>query len=239
MNNQPTYSFRRLAHSIMVYKYLILFFQIIFISSNTYSNIIYDKNGISVSEIELEQYNEVYEQNYSNKLSNNSALKNIVIIKQTIKKLQEDNQEFIKILDNNLKLEFGEDLFANNIKTDFYRFFKIRNEFISEYFAYKFSIQDLKQALSQESMNITIPISKNDCLTIDKVIKITDSDDIFEEIYRLLKENNKKMMLKFNQEIYQACISQKNLKIIEALVIDFIKVNTKDDFNKFVYGINN
>lgn len=220
----------------MVYKYLTFFLLIILFSTNAHSKIIYDKNEISVSEIELEQYNEEYQKNYNIKLSNNKALKNIILIKKTIKKLQEKNQEFMKILDNNLKIEFGENLFTNNVKRDFYRFFKIRNEFISEYFAYKFSPEDLKLALNQTTIEINIPISKNNCLTIDKVFKITDNEEILDGIYKFLKENKKEIIFKLNKETYQACMNQKNLKIIEKHVIDFIKNNTNDDFNQFIYG---
>jgi hypothetical protein len=116
----------------MVYK--LLFFIFIFITNISYSNIIYDKNGIVISEIEIENYISLYENNTEIKITKNKAIKNIVLMKQTINFLLKNNNEFMLILDQNIKTEFGEKITKNLNLLNFIRFQKIRNEFISEYF---------------------------------------------------------------------------------------------------------
>ena len=47
-----------------------------------YGNIIYDKNEITITEIELIDYIEIYNNNFNISLSENSALKKIVLMKK-------------------------------------------------------------------------------------------------------------------------------------------------------------
>ena len=51
---------------------------------NTFSNIIYDKNEISVTDFEVNSYIKLYEENYGSALEINKAIKDLVLIK-TIK----------------------------------------------------------------------------------------------------------------------------------------------------------
>ena len=66
----------------MVYKLLILIF--LFGIKIGYTNIIYDKNEIIITEIELNNYKELYRNNFGSNISNNKAIKDIVLIKKTI-----------------------------------------------------------------------------------------------------------------------------------------------------------
>ena len=86
----------------------LLFFIFIFIANISYSNIIYDKNGIVITDIEINNYISFYENNNEIKITKNKAIKNIVLMKQTINFLLKNNDEFMIILDQNIKTEFGE-----------------------------------------------------------------------------------------------------------------------------------
>ena len=79
-----------------------------------------------------------------------------------------------------LKLEFGKEIFNNQFLKNFLRFQKIRNEFISEYFQNKFNIEDLKIIFSSNfEMNLKLPISKNNCLTIEKLHELNEDKYFF------------------------------------------------------------
>ena len=107
----------------MGFKFLLLAF---LLSINlAYSNIIYYKNGISISEIEIETFKNLYQEFYQQKISNNSALKNIILMKKTINHLEEYNQKFISLLNENIKEEHGLNVEKNIVLYDFLRFQKI------------------------------------------------------------------------------------------------------------------
>ena len=56
--------------------YLFYFFPI-----SSYSNIIYDKNDVIISEIDLNYYKQLYSENFGQSLNESTAIKNIVILK--------------------------------------------------------------------------------------------------------------------------------------------------------------
>ena len=64
----------------------------------SYSNIIYDKNEKSVTELELKTYIELYKNSFNQNLTKNKALKDIILIKNTINSLEKNNPNFISEL---------------------------------------------------------------------------------------------------------------------------------------------
>ena len=220
----------------MVYKLLILiFFLVIKIG---YTNVIYDKNQILITEIELNKYKELYKNNFGTDISNNIAIKNIVLIIKTIRFLKINNPDFISILDQNIKLEYGEKIFNNQETLNFIRFQKIRNEFISEYFQNVFSIQDLEIIFTNFD-SLKIPISKNNCLTIEKLYDVRNDKNFIESFFKKLRKKNIKITTSINEELYEVCLSNKLYNNIESEIIKFIESKTEDDFDKFIYRKNN
>jgi len=220
----------------MVFRLLILIF--LLSMKIGYANIIYDKNEITITKIEMDNYKNLYKTNFDNEISNNEAIKNIVLIKKTISFLIKNNPNFLSVLDKNIKLEYGNEIFDNQVVLDFVRFQKIRNEFISEYFQNIFSIEDLKIIFSNFD-NLKLPISKNNCLTIEKLHEV-NSDRIFmESFFNKLKNKKQKITTIINNELYEVCLDNKSFKIIENEIIKFIENITEDDFDKFIYRKNN
>ena len=217
----------------MAYKLLIFIF--IFITNISYSNIIYDKNGIVITNIEFEKYINLYKDNNEIKISKNKAIKNIVLMKQTINFLLKNNNEFMTILDQNIKTEFGEKITKDQNFFNFIRFQKIRNEFISEYFQNNFNIKDLEIIFSNID-NLKIPISKTKCLTIDKVHTFNNEKKFIKSFYNNLKGGKEKFEIMINNKYYDACINDKLFKNIENYVIQFIENKTEKDFNEFIYS---
>ena len=220
----------------MVYKLLILIFLLGL--KIGYSNVIYDKNEIIITEIELNNYKELYKDNFGSNISNNMAIKNIVLIMKTISYLELNNPDFILILDQNIKLEYGDKIFNNQELLNFIRFQKIRNEFISEYFQNIFSIEDLEIIFTNFD-SLKLPISKNNCLTIEKLYDVSNDKDFLESFFKNLRKKNLKITTSINEELYEVCLNDKLSNNIESEIIKFIENKTEDDFDKFIYRKNN
>ena len=220
----------------MVYKLLILIF---FLGIKIgYTNVIYDKNEIIITEIELNNYKVLYKNNFGTDISNNVAIKNIVLIMKTIRFLKINNPDFISILDQNIKLEYGEKIFNNQETLNFIRFQKIRNEFISEYFQNIFSIQDLEIIFTNFD-SLKLPISKNNCLTIEKLYDVRNDKKFIESFFKKIRQKSTKIITSINEELYEVCLSDKLFNNIESEIIKFIESKTEDDFDKFIYRKNN
>jgi hypothetical protein len=172
----------------MVYR--LLLFVLIFAIKTAYSNIIYDKNNILITEIEMSNYLNLYKNNFGTNISKNEAIKNIVIIKKTINFLQNNNPNYLSNLDILIEKEYTKEIFNDQVSLYFIRFQKIRNEFISEYFNNNFDIKDLKNIFSNFD-NLRIPISKNDCLTIEKLHDVRNNDQFIKSFFENLKRINK------------------------------------------------
>ena len=200
-----------------------------------YSNIIYDKNNILITDIEMKNYLNLYENNFGTSISKNEAIKNIVIIKNTINFLQNNNPNYLSNLDILIEKEYSKKIFNVQVSLYFIRFQKIRNEFISEYFNNEFDIKDLKNIFSNFD-NLRIPISKNDCLTIEKLHDVRNDDQFVKGFFENLKKNQQNFKIAIDNEIYNACINAKLFSNLEKEIIKFIQNKTEKDFNEFIYG---
>ena len=216
----------------MVFRLVFLIF--IFISNISYSNIIYDKNGILITNNEVEKYLDIYENNNQLKISKNKAIKNIALMKKTIDFLLKNNSEFMYILDQNIEIEFGNKILNEKVLLDYIRFQKIRNEFISEYFQNSFNIQDFEIIISNLG-NLKLPISKNKCLTIEKLHNFKNDQNFSKNLYNSLKNRKKEFEILINNQLYDVCISDQLFNNIDNIIIKFIENKTEDDFNKFIY----
>ena len=204
----------------------------------SYSNIIYDKNEITISSIELNKYIDLYKNNYGSNISKNKALKNIVLIKKTIDSLFKNNPKFMDALDKKIRTEFNEDVFNDQMLLNFIRFQKIRNEFISEYFKNSFNIEDLEIIFSNFD-NLQIPISKNKCLTIDKIYNAKNDKYLIKNFFEIYKSNEKNYKTIINNETFDVCINEELFKKIEYAIIQYIENKTERNFNNFIYGKTN
>jgi hypothetical protein len=92
----------------------------------------------------MNNYLNLYKNNFGNSISKNEAIKNIVIIKNTINFLEKNNPNYLSNLDILIEKEYTKEIFNDQVSLYFIRFQKIRNEFISEYFNNNFDIKDLK-----------------------------------------------------------------------------------------------
>ena len=218
----------------MVYKIIFLLI-LSFVSSISYSTVVYDKNEIIITDIDIRNYINISENRNGIKIDKNKAIKNIVLMKQTINFLLEYNSQFMQILDQNIEQEFGKKIYDDKSLLNYVRFQRIRNEFISEYFQNNFNIQDL-ETIFLNINNFQIPISKNDCLTIDKLKSFNSDETLFKNIYDILKNRERKFEIIIDNQTYHACINNKLYNDIEKQVIKHIENKTEKNFNEFIYS---
>ena len=216
----------------MVFKlFILIFFLGIKIG---YTNIIYDKNDTVITEIEMNNYKNLYKNNFGTNISNNKAIKNIILIKKTITFLTKNNPDLISSLDQNIKLQYNKEIFANKDMLNFIRFQMIRNDFILEYYRRIFNIEDLEIIFSNLD-NFKLPVSKNDCLTVEKLHQVNNDKIFIESFFKYIKNKNQKIITSMNNELYEVCLNNKLFKDIESEIIKFIENKTKNDFDKFIY----
>ena len=213
----------------------ILLFIFFFTIKIGYSSIVYDKNNILITEIEMNSYLNLYKNNFGISISNNEVIKNIVIINKTINFLQKNNPNFLSNLDILIEKEYTNEIFNDQASLYFIRFQKIRNEFISEYFNNNFDIKDLENIFSNFD-NLKIPISKNNCLTIEKLYDLRNNEQFVKSFFENLKKNQQNFEIVIDNEIYNACINEKLFSSLEIEIIKFIQDKTEKDFNDFIYG---
>ena len=236
MSKQQIYFLVNQVILIMVIKLIFIFITINF--NLAFSNIIYDKNKIVISEIELGEYLKLYKDNYNLNIGKNQAIRNIVLLKKTINHLDQNNPNYIKQLDSSIKNQFGEKIYNNALQRDFIRFFKIKNEFITEYFQNEFNINDLKLSFL-ELGEFKVPISKNNCLTIERLIDISDDQSFINSFYTNLKNNSQDFITEIKNEKFNVCLNNESLKMIENLIVKNIEKKTENKFNEFIYGNSN
>jgi hypothetical protein len=217
----------------MVFRLLLFVF--LFTIKIGYTNIVYDKNNILITDIEIKNYLNLYKNNFGNSISNNEAIKNIVILKKTINFLQENNYDFLSNLDAQIKKEYPKEIFNNPFILNFIRFQKIRNEFIAEYYNNKFSIEDLENIFSNFG-NLKVPISKNNCLTIEKLHEAGTDKIFIESFFENLKKKQQNTKTVIKGESYDVCMDIKLFSSLENKIIKFIHDKTEKDFNDFIYG---
>ncbi len=221
----------------MVYRLLkkIIFISVFFLLPlNLNSNIIYDKDDIIISDIDLNLYKQLYFENFGENLNNPTAIKNIVILKNIIEHFKINNPNFLKKVDEVLVKEYGEEKMNIIILRDFIRYFKIKNEFINEYYVYSFNINDLNNIFKSFD-KIELPISTDDCYTIEKLEDLKNNKSFLNNFFENLKKETRKYQALINDVKYNVCIDKRNIEILEKSILNYIDLITKEDFKKFVY----
>ena len=216
----------------MVYKLILI---LLFFFKISYSNIIYDKNQNSVTELELNTYLELQKNFFNQNLNKNKAIKNIILIKSTINFLEKNNPDFISKLDEILKPQYKKIEIETSITKDYLRFQKIRNEFISDYFQNQFNIEDLRLIFS--SMNeLKLPISKNNCLTVEKIQIFNEDRNFLINFFENFRKGKRIFKTNIENDLFDVCITDKQIKELENEIIRFVEKKTQAEFQKFIYG---
>mgnify|MGYP001227543671 FL=1 len=199
----------------------IMIITLIFFTLNSYSNVIYDKKDIIISELDLKYYKELHFQKFENQINNSQALKDLVKIKKLIENLKKNNPLFIEKIDKIIFQGIEKDNFKSQTILDIIRFFNIRNEFVYDYYNNYFDESDLR-IIFNDLKKLELPISLNNCLTIVELIDFHDSLEFINIFFKNLKVQKDNYEMFIDNKKYSVCIDTRSNKIIEKEIFKFI-----------------
>ena len=207
---------------------------VISLTTNSYSNVIYDKNNIIISKLDLDHYKQLHYQKFEKEINDSKALKNLVVIKKVIKKMKKTTPDFINRIDNNIFKGMGDEKVESETIMDTIRYFNIRNEFIYDYYYNFFNISDLEYVFNSFD-KFELPISLNKCLTIFKLVNIKDNSDFIKSYYENISSQDSNYEIFIDDKKYEVCIDSRSNKIIEKEIFKFIDIKIDKNFERFVY----
>ena len=223
----------------MVYRFknkLFIFLCIfVFMISYTEANIIYDKNNIIITEIDLDYYKKLHSQQYSEIINTSKAIKNLVIIKKLVNNLKKNNPIFLERIDTNISNELDIENIKSEIILDVLRYFKTRNEFIYNYIKNDFKKDDLENIFNSFN-NLNLPLSDNNCLTIIKLVDLKFNSEFISIFYENLQNKSEDLQISIDDSDYNVCINEKNRKIIDNQIFKYADIMIENKFNEFIYA---
>lgn len=213
-------------------KSLLILFLLFCLKAN--SEIVYHKSDIVVTDIDVNSYIELYESTYGEKINFSGATKDLVLIKNLLKNLQENNNEFLNNINKKIIKLYGRESYENYNTRIFLSFLLIRDEFIIDYFQNNLNEREIFD-IFENIENLYLPISDNNCFIIKEVIDLHDNNDFIKSFYFNLKNNSDDYKVIINKTKYDVCIDQEVFKKLERLIILYIQSKTSQKFESFVY----
>ena len=218
----------------MACKILIQITILLFLSFNTFSNILYEREGLIITDIELNIYKDFYFKYHNSEINDSKSLKDLVLMKNVIRDLKQNNSDFITKIDNELSSKFGREILNNETILNFYRFSRIRDEFIYNYFRNELSVGEIENIFKDLSQ-LNLPISDNNCLVINEIINLKNNKEFINNFFFNLKNNTNNYEVKINGFYYDVCIDKEKYFEIEQLIVSYIRSQTDIEFEYFVY----
>ena len=218
-----------------LFNFFSIFFLINLYISLGYSNIIYDKNNILITEIELNFFTDLYLQSYNKKLSKNKAIKNIILTKNLVSKLKKTNKNYLNQIDNILSSNKNISISDNTTFYDFYRYMQIKNDFLIDYYQNDLEYLEYKKTINSLS-KLIIPLSEDDeCLIANTQVDMSKN----EVLIRFLFDNRNKKINNFKLEldgkIFFACISNNTMNFIQQNLIIYLDEKIFLKMKRFTY----
>ena len=202
----------------MVYRFLFKIVLTIFFSLNTFAVVLYDKNELIITDIELNIYKDLYLKNYKYEIQDSNGLKDLVLLNNVIKDLKKNNMEFINKIDKEIISMFGENIVNNEIVLNFYRFSKVRDEFIYNYFRNNLNVDEIANIFKDLKV-LNLPISENNCLVIKDVVDLKNNREFIESFFYNLRNNTKDYKAKIRNLFFNVCIDENSYYKIEQLIV--------------------
>ena len=220
-------------------KYTFIFILISFFihSNNLDAKILYDKSGIIITDLDLNNYINLSSQINQINLDKNKAIKNLVLQKKIIKDLELNNIQYLARIDQQILMEFGQDNFNNVFIRDFIRFKKLKDEFIFEYYNNNLDFIEFKNIL-ESLVELKLPISNNNCLTILDFIDLKNNMSFQKNYYKNLKDKTSDYKVEINDQLFQVCINNQIFIEIDKIIVKYIEMQIEDSFKSLIYGKN-
>lgn len=202
----------------------IFILQLILVNSIALSKVIYDKNGIIITDYETEVFKNIYSQDTKRNISTAETIKEYVLVIKIVSQVVSKNPDLINLIDNNLLSQIGEKNFENQIIKNYFRYKKIKNLYISQYIKDQFDTDELRVSLN-EFKELNIPISKNNCNTYDQFYNFKDNNDFFVFLLEKFKKDTNDFVFTIEGITYQACIDDTILNSLQSNV--YLYLNQK------------
>ena len=218
----------------MVTKRLIVVFLYVFFYHQLYSNVLYEKNNLVITDIDVNVYKQLYKNSYNLDINEVNSIRDLVLINNVIQHLEINNPEFIDNIDTEISMRYGENSVKEDGTRNFLRFSRIRDEFIINYFQNKLNLIELNNVFNQFD-SLDLPISTDDCLIIKEVLDLKDNEEFIESFFNNLKENTREFKITINKIPFKVCVNEAMYQTIEKLIVEYIQIKTADEFETFVY----
>lgn len=218
----------------MDYRKIFYIFVITLFSIKSFSDILYEKQKLIITSIDLNTYIELYQNNYGLEIDSNNALKDLVLINNVIDYLNKNNKEFLKRIDEEILIQYNIDNLNDINVRNFYRFIKLRDEFIINYFKNELKNKEIEIVFNRLE-NLNLPVSVNNCLIIEKIIDLKDNTNFIDNFLYNLKNNTRDFQISIDGNLYKVCIDEVNFRLIENIIVNYIQAQTDIDFRNFVY----
>ena len=204
---------------------------ILIFSNYLFGSILFEKENIVITDIDLITYQDFNIDSNNKKNNNYQLIKEIYLIKKTINKLKKNNPLFIEAVDNaiNANSKSIEDFYL-----DLVRYTYIRNDFIKDYYQNKLILEDLTEAI-KNTTNMRIPLSDNRCNTISLILDIKDIKNFDSTYFKKIKNPNSEFDYELNSKKYEICLNQSIIVNIEYELVKVISKKTENNFKNFIY----
>ena len=200
----------------------------------SYSNVLYEKNNLIITEIDVNVYQQLYKNSYNREINKANSIRDLVLINNVIQNLELNNAEFIDKIDTEISIRYGESSLKEDGTKNFLRFSRIRDEFIINYFQNELNLIELNNLFNQFD-NLDLPISIDNCLIIKEVLDLKDNEEFIESFFNNLKKNTREFRITINKVPFKVCINEEMYQTIEKIIVEYIQIKTADEFEAFVY----
>lgn len=201
---------------------------------NLNASVIYDKDNIIVTIIDLETFSKLYLENYKVNLSKIDALKEIILLKRFTKRLKQKNINAYKNINEMIAIEYGENLAEDSVVKDFLISFKLKNEFQIEYIQNELSFETLKEIfLSFEILELQTSLNK--CKTINEIVDLRDNESFIRNFLLNIKKNTQDYFYEKDKGIFYICFDNDSFQKIETKLLSHINQKVDIKYKKFLY----
>lgn len=192
-----------------------LLLSITFLTGNSFGSLIYQKDNLIITDIDVLDFKKANLTFFDNQISENLALKELILLKKLIIKISKNDPELLVYLKN--KINTNE---VNNLESikdiDIKYYILILKELINEYKSNEKVIKNLK-IIIDEFKNKKISISLNNCFTVDKVMELGEIENIAEIFFvTTYIDKNNKFWLKSSFENSRICLSENDIYQIDS-----------------------
>ena len=236
MNNLQIYFLNVQGTLAMVFNIKNIFIALLIINffNFAHSEILYDKEGIIISNIDIHIYKEFYKNLYKNEISTEKSIKDVILIKKLIQRLKNNNPSLLERIDQQININTkNKTTYEENLR-DYDRFLIIKNDMINEYYLNDFSLDEMEIILSKIN-NLKISLSINSCLTIEKIVNAEEISELPSLIFKKIKGNNDIVLININNKNYQICLNDNLYSILQWEISEYINIQIEKNLKEILY----